>query len=186
MIDNYKTNVPIVKIWGQYTCFRPVFQAKSDFRGFVIINHFLTGTETICQFSKSIFSFLLITFSFINIFIKFQLPSPINRPCSTTLDLCTFFVSRLLWGEIWGFSPKFLRISSKNSYYKKVDFQSKIKVVEQGIFILTELGIFEKFWKMEELCLMHLERFVKLSLHQWKINLWYSKLGNRILLEKLA
>ena len=28
----------------------------------------------------------------------------------------------------------------------------KNKVIEQGRFILTELGIFEKFWKMGELC----------------------------------
>ena len=86
--------------------YRLVFQAESDFRGFVTINNFLTGTETICRMSKLIFRFLLITFSFLKIFQKFQFASPLNRPWSTTLDKCTFFVSRLLWGEICGFLQK--------------------------------------------------------------------------------
>ena len=33
-------------------------QAKSNFWGFLAINEILTGTETICRMSKSIFRFL--------------------------------------------------------------------------------------------------------------------------------
>ena len=91
------------------------------------INIFFTGTETICQVSKLIFRFLLITFSFLKIFQKFQFASPLNRPCSTTLDKCTFVVSRLLWAEICDFLQKIMRnIRTKKGvkYPFKVQFRS--------------------------------------------------------------
>ena len=127
-------------VWAQCTCPQASFSSRIRFSRLeyrkLIFNWCRHDFSNISEFR-----FLHITFSFLKIFQKFQFASPLNRPCSTTLDKCTFFVSRLLWGEICGF----LMSKKRNS-----------------------------------------EIFEKSCLHQLKINLRYSNLENRILLEKLT
>ena len=128
--------------------------------------------------SRSIFSFLLITFSFMKIFQKFQSPPPIIRPFSTILYLWFFDVSRLLGGEIWGFSQK---------PHEICDISRKTHISKKSIYL-------DGAWNFREILKngrvmakkRNSEIFEKSSLHQWKINLRFCNLENRILLEKLA
>ena len=152
MIDNYKTNQPIVMIWGQCTCLKASFSSRIRFSGFRDHKYFFNWYRDDLSNVECLQLWINVLSSYRNSFGE---------------KFAIFFKNNEKYSYF-----------SKNAFHKKVDFQSKrykifckIKVVEQGRFRGDANWNFWKIFKNEKV--MNKKRnsvkFGKSCLHQWKI-----------------